>query len=424
MSKWLKICPYVISVVLLISVQARAEAGLTGNLENDLNSNTSNTNENSLTNIPSISEVYPYPDADSIFPDEFIEINNNSDQPIDLSLFKICDKNACSKSVFYPIGSDILLPGGYFIYCNKDFQLNNSGEETVSITDLSGINLSTVGFSSAKEGMSYNFRDTWYWSSPTPGKENSLKQLLEGGEKEAFRPNSILECKKLSAGSEVIITGSVSVSPFVLSNQYFYIQDNSGGIQIYSYKSDFEIHSAGDRVEIHGTISEVSGEKRIKISGKSDIVFIEKDVEKPRAKSITDKLMEDDIGTMVRVEGLVIQTSGDIFLISVNSQDIKVIIKEGTNINKPTMRKGDKVAVSGIVSIYNGQYRILPISQEDVTIIIPETVLPQSGSGIELYAVTYLTFMIIWILYLKLKMRRKTWQKRLCLFLAMEMLLR
>ena len=139
------------------------------------------------------------------------------------------------------------------------------------------------------------------------------------------------------------------------------------------------------------------------------MVIIQKkaSINQPANKEI-NQIIESDIGTYIATTGIVTQTSGDTFVISDNSQKIKVIIKAGTNIQKPKMKIGDMVEIAGIISIYKNELRLLPIKQNDVKIITSKAILPESGISIKVYLISYFIIQSIWILFLKMKPKQKS----------------
>lgn len=108
---------------------------------------------------------------------EYIEIFNSSDKEVSLDGWKIVDygKHEC-KLDGKKIGAGKLLaikdvPDG-----DCDLELNDTGNEIVSLKNPNAEIVFEVNYSSAKEGKSYNFDGSrWRWSKfLTPGTENIL----------------------------------------------------------------------------------------------------------------------------------------------------------------------------------------------------------------------------------------------------------
>jgi DNA/RNA endonuclease YhcR with UshA esterase domain len=176
---------------------------------------------------------------------------------------------------------------------------------------------------------------------------------------------SIADARKLPKGAEVIIEGIATVKPGILGSQYFYIQDSSGGMQIYSSKKLFPDTHIGQRLKITGEISESNNEKRIKI-------FTAKDAASTGSGHIEAKVVgpkdigENYEGVLVKVSGKIAESSGSTFFVEDSGVKVKIIIRKDTGIVKPRTSEGDQVSVVGIVSQYKSEYRILPREQSDL----------------------------------------------------------
>jgi len=109
--------------------------------------------------------------------DEFIELYNISDTPIDLSLWSIKDNSVSGKYIFQ--GGTTIKPKGFLVVYRKTFTfaLNNSNE-TVSLLDPNGNVKDTVSYRTAKEDVSYNYTETGFrGGTPTPGALNETNNL-------------------------------------------------------------------------------------------------------------------------------------------------------------------------------------------------------------------------------------------------------
>lgn len=114
---------------------------------------------------------------------EFIELYNSGDSLVDLSLWSIRDASATGKYVF---PSDTKIRAKDFLVFYRStfkFALNNS-DETISLLDPNGEVRDAVSYSTAKEGVSWNFSaGKWHGGIPTPEAPNQLNNLPETTEK-------------------------------------------------------------------------------------------------------------------------------------------------------------------------------------------------------------------------------------------------
>jgi DNA/RNA endonuclease YhcR with UshA esterase domain len=360
-----------------------------------------------------INEIVPTP-ADGA-DNEYIELYNGGDEIVDLGGWILDDADGGSSAFVIPYGT-FIASFSYHAFKKSltNIALNDSGDKARLFSPDNFIK-SEIEYSGSKRGESYSkFVDGWKWSlSLTPDAENIFTAETVGLEYEA--PDTIETIKAVrekSPGTQVTVIGTVSVLPGVLSSQYFYIQDDLSGIQIYCYKKDFPNLKIGDVILVTGEVAEYYNEKRIKIASASDIVILSsRDPPPPKVVKIDD-INEELEGQIITVEGIVVSTSGDTFYIH-GSGIIKVVIRGTTNINKPKMRKGDKVRITGIVSQYKDSYRILPLDQDDV-ILLSSGTLPKAGMEFVYYLISSALVSQAWMsLLLKIKKKQRPWRQTL-----------
>lgn len=184
-----------------------------------------------------------------------------------------------------------------------------------------------------------------------------------------FSINEIGGLKKLEKKTNVFVRGVVVVEPGVLGKNIFYINDEDGGVQVYNFQKDFPAMSLGDRVEVRGEISSVQGETRVKTSNGSDIVVIgQGDLIEPK------KLQGEDVeevqeGRLIKLKGDLLEKSGSAIWIDDRTDEVKVYIKESSQVNVDEYRVGDEIEVVGIVSQWGDEYRVLPRYRDDIKLI-------------------------------------------------------
>lgn len=332
-----------------------------------------------------INEVVPQPASGSA--DEFIELHNIGSTDVDLSNWQIDDIEGGSSPYTIPSGTMIGARGCIAFYKSVNeisvtgISLNDSGD-TARLIDPNGDIKDQISYSNAVRGQSYSrFDSGWFWTlSLTPQLENILlaEVVAEDSDPEILLID-IKTAREAEAGKTVKIKGTVTILPNTLSNQYFYIQDETGGIQIYCYSKDFPALTIGDEIQVEGEISDYYNDKRVKISSASDIIIIKHSNIVATKETTIDEISNNIVGQIVTVEGTVTETSGDTFYIH-GSGEIKINIHEETAIDKPKMKQGDKVRVTGVVSRYKDTFQILPFEQSGVTILTSGE-LPRSGKS-------------------------------------------
>lgn len=350
-----------------------------------------------------INEIVPHPTTNSA--DEFIEIYNSGPEEIDLSGWQIDDIISGGSSAFMIPDGTKILTDTYLIFTNltTKISLNDSSDEA-NLVDPNGEVRSKIVYTTSKRGQSYSlFGSDWKWTTTlTPGAVNILtEEVVLAEENNQITTTDIAGAKNLADEEIVQVTGTVTVVPNTFSASYFYIQDSNAGIQIYNYNKLFPSLSVGDIVQITGELDTYYNERRIKTSAISDVQIIGNHSPPTPEKVAIADLSESYEGKYIQVVGIVTKTSGSVFYIH-GSGEYQVSIKSGTGINKPRMKVGDKVLISGIFSQSGDTYRILPTKQNDVK-ILSSGKLANSGSSLNITIIISLIIFALWILSAKRK---------------------
>ena len=206
--------------------------------------------------------MYSFPTGSSINPDAFLVVANRA-----VSFYALYGKNPD----FELIESDSLVPNliKYTTWANGSVNLSNTGDEvllldgTDSVIDAvvygggsydsiiaypgvvkSGHSIERLSKGGDTDNCATDFVNQ---ATPTPGSEYvppiftdpNDGVTLEDQDDSEIKLSSIADARNMNDGEKVRVEGVVTVEPGKLSTQYFYIEDATGGIQIYSYKKDF-----------------------------------------------------------------------------------------------------------------------------------------------------------------------------------------
>jgi outer membrane biosynthesis protein TonB len=108
--------------------------------------------------------------------DEYVELHNLSDQPIELNNFKLQTGNSYTYS--YTISGQVLLPNGYMVLYSEQsgLVLSNSGSRARLISPNGSVISETDSYVNAKPGQAWSLvNGVWTWTtSPTAGNDNIL----------------------------------------------------------------------------------------------------------------------------------------------------------------------------------------------------------------------------------------------------------
>ncbi|MDZ7798784.1 MAG: lamin tail domain-containing protein [Patescibacteria group bacterium] len=355
-----------------------------------------------------INEVFPNPEGSDL-ENEFIELINKDNQPVNLRGWQIYNGKK-----YFTFEKDTLIETESFLvlgYQQTKIYLKNSGM-TLQLLDPKQKVVNGVEYPEAIKGSSFARKagtNSWAWTSlVSPGSENEIlgdvkkkretedleevenseKVLgikdeaevkeLEVSEAAKISEVSINRAKELEKGQEVIVKGFVAVEPAVFGVQYFYLFDGQNGIKIYSYKKDFPDLKIGDYVKITGKISESSGEKKINIGSEEDVkILSDQDIFPEAIRLSLGEIDETYFGSLVIVNGSVLENSKTKMLLSEETEEIEIYYKRGTNINGHDYKEGSQVEVLGILISYDNDlgFRLLPRVNSDIRVLDEARVL-------------------------------------------------
>jgi DNA/RNA endonuclease YhcR with UshA esterase domain len=318
--------------------------------------------------------------------EEYLEIKNCDTKEIDLYGFKILG----DKKAYYFKKSEILLPNQSFRLFSKTIGINlNKDKQTIKLADIYNDIIDQTTYDPLKEGQI------------SPVKENNNHPKIGPNE------GKISEEKVKPLGTKVMIRGIVMTKPGELSEKYFYLQDQTGGIQIYSYYGRFPSLQRGDELQVYGELSAINGERRIKIESAEGIKVISQQRPAPAIAVKINEINSSQEGSFVTTKGKVVGKSTDAMILAESDTEIK-ILRRNKKVNFGKIKKGDFIAISGILSSYKGTFRILPRDNEDVTILSSRT-LPEAGPGDILKYFLPSGVYILCIIFQKTKKIQKHW---------------
>lgn len=330
-----------------------------------------------------ITEVVPNPEGSDDY--EWIEIKNNG-QRVNLKGCYVDDEEGGSRP--FEIKENLWLSrDGYYVFKREETKiaLNNTGD-SVRLLDPEMLVIDEVVIDETQEAFSYaRLNNSWYWSTKlTPGKDNKFSEPEEspsassgpagdvvskdtgGDEAVEVVEATLIEAREMKLGQKVKVQGTVSVEPGILGTQIFYLAGS--GMQVYMYKKDFPDMEVGDIVEITGELAESSGERRIKVTAREDIVVLEEDDEpEPHEVELID-VDESKEGWLVNISGQVIEKKGSSIFLDNGVDEVRVYVKKNTKISTKEIEEGDELSVVGIVSQNKDGYQVMPRRPEDVEV--------------------------------------------------------
>lgn len=365
-----------------VNQNENSNINLNVNSNENMNQNTNqNTNQqNSYSNQIIITEIFPNPEG----PDEeleFIELKNISNQAINLEGWKLSD--ATSKT--YTLGQQIN-PGEYLaIYRSESSIVLNNSSDTVELFWPNEELLWNIEYSGCTEAQSFAYDgNNWSWTTEvTPGEENIIsRQIAENDNIENTESSSasgvsskngkeihqipIIEVKKLQKNDLVKLDGQAIVEPGIFGDQYFYLQDETGGIKIYFSKKDFPDIQRGDILEVNGKVSIVKEGVKINISSQSDISILEHSELNPKKVKI-EEFSQNIVNTLIQLEGEIVDKKSASFILQDSELEMANIkIKKSANINTKEINEKDIGIIIGVLIQNGNEYEVWPRSISDI----------------------------------------------------------
>jgi hypothetical protein len=323
-----------------------------------------------------LSEIYPNTSGSDLV-EEFVEIENFGNETVELLGWKLSDGSGRTFTVRDPAS---LQPGKSraFTRPKTNIALNNTGD-TVTLTAPDGTAVDSISYEKPPQGSAFVLlADEWRWSSdPTPDEPNHVPEDEDPRPEDTGRPQDE-NCPAVAAASgrsrslnssRTVRSGVALVAPGVLGKQTFYIESETGGIQIYKYDADFPDIMEGDRVSVSGTLSTARGEPRLKV-GKTDLIEVTGTGDPPAAADIPIvELGADDHGKLVRVSGTVLSRSGNRVTLDDRGAELLVRIADGTDIDAALFARGEEVEVAGILVATESGIALLPRSSADIKVL-------------------------------------------------------
>jgi endonuclease YncB( thermonuclease family) len=315
-----------------------------------------------------INEFMPNP-AGADDQNEWIELFNPRSHSVDIGNLIIDDEEGGSKPYLIPRGT-VIGPNGYLIISIKESQisLNNNGDSVRLLRSDLTVAEEIRYLQTAKEEISYaRFAHGFAWTkTPTKGSKNIY---TDPNAVEYKQVEKISHLHQHNPQTNVEISGYVNTCPHQISDQYFYIQDDTAGVQIYNFFKNFPNLKIGQKVRIIGQIT-ASRILRIKINDLSDIFLLDDFIVFDPPKLKPSLVNNRHIGQLISVKGEIFKLSGQIFYIKDEYSQLRIQIRAPTNFKRPDLKRGDIIEVTGVLyQSSRGNVTLLPRYLSDILVV-------------------------------------------------------
>ena len=269
--------------------------------------------------------------------------------------------------------------GGYFLLYREvtGIALNNSGQESVFLYNPAGEKVDEVKMDVAKRtGQSYalNSAKRYQWTTlVTPGAANNI-EIPGGGtvSKNKTKETAQNETKKVllpdiraqSLGEQVETSGIVAVEPGILGDGVIYLAGS--GIRVSFTDLAVPQLAAGAEIKLTGTLRTYHGELELLVAEGEQIEILASGPPPDPHETKTGEVNAKTEGQLVALSGLITDNQGDAFFLDDGTGAARIYLRDSAQIIKPKIRKGDYLKVVGLVSQYDGSFRVLPRYQSDL----------------------------------------------------------
>ena len=333
-----------------------------------------------------LSEFYPNTGGNDST-DEFIELSNDGDTTASLDGWSLTD---ASGTRFAFAKTDSIAPHAYLAVMRPQshITLNNTGD-TITLVAPDGSVADSQTYETAQSLFAYaKINGVWSWTGkPSPNEPNVLSTVTSGTQTVdpsgtstvsttssntnstgtiSARVLNITDAIAATDGTRVTVRGFVSVLPNVFNSQIIYLQDETGGVQIYKSDCLFPALTLGQVITVTGTLSHPYGEARIRVSNMKSLA-VSSSVQDATPASVSDS-SNAGTGSLITIAGTVLSKSATQAQVNVDGENWTVDFPKGTPIDTAVFTKGAQVNVSGILTLAKGVSHIKPRSDSDVSV--------------------------------------------------------
>ncbi len=339
------------------------------------------------------SQVYPNTSGDDKL-EESITMKNTGSADVNLAGWMI--KDASDKTFTFPSGST--LPPGQTLSVGRaqtGIALNNDTDKLLLIAPDQKL-IDSVTYENAKQGEPYlRVGSVWKWASDaqTPEPKSAPAVSVEPAQpvtntppivktkKESAVPTltpiasplTISQAKEKPDDTFVKLTGVATVVPGTLGKQFFYLQDETGGLQVYKHEAVFPDMQVGTSVTVEGVMSTSGAERRVKVS-KTGSIQTKGLTSEPTA--LTQKIQElttEKSGMLLKVSGVLANASSDLIQLEEDGKTLDVGIGSYTGIDTSLFTAGAQLEVTGVLRPSSDGFKLMPRSQQDIIVLQEKT---------------------------------------------------
>ncbi len=319
--------------------------------------------------------------------DEWVELYNPGPVAVSLGGWTLSD--ASGKSPYtIPAGTTIAARGFRVLFRRETRLALNTSAETITLRRPDGSVADAFHydrFIGWDQSWSRTVDGGGVWTSEyevTPGGPNYPRPTPTPRPPPSFV--SIAKARALPEGATVIVEGQVTAPPPYFGRS-IYVQDATGGINVYLTRGEWPDLSEGERLRITGRLEDLRGERQLRLADPSALTRLGPAQPLRPARVRTGHIDEAHEGLLVMIVGKVVELQTDAVILDDGSGPARVYVRESTGWRRPRMQRGEIWAAVGVVSQYGRErpytdgYRLLPRYPDDLA--PPPAHLPETGAS-------------------------------------------
>ncbi len=297
--------------------------------------------------------------------DEWVELYNPNGHPVDISGWRLDDREGGSRPYVIPQGTFIASQGFLVFYKRETgISLNNSGDK-VRLLAPDGRVVDEVSYGATARTDDFSWsreRDgVGAWTDtypPTPGGPNQPGRVVEVA--------SLARVRTLPKGTRVALEGVVILPPGWVSARAMYVGSRGEGLRVYMpWLKEKGVYRLGDKVRLVGTVGEYRNEIEVVVRRKADIRVETRGANIP-AVGTSIAHVGYRAGGLVRVVGRISRRHGKSFYVRVGKARARVYAPSASGYDTARLRVGTWVRVTGVVTPYRGKWQIVIRGADDV----------------------------------------------------------
>lgn len=330
-----------------------------------------------------LNEVLPAPrrvdwdgDGRAGFEDEWIELFNPEPRAVDLTGWRLEDRDRAGWAYTLPAGSRIAAGGFLLVHRRQSTIALANAVDTIRLYRPEGVEADRFGWDRSPgydRSWSRSVDGGGDWTADyavTPGQPNRPRPKRKDSEPGAAGKGGtgpgeagtglagdrvpLADLRGLPAGTRVQVRGWVTAPPERLAARSLYLGDAQSGILVYLAPREASLPALalGDRVLASGRLKDYHGEREL-VLDRPDALIREGPGEPPGAVTVPSGALTDaNEGRLVRIVGRVVGFGGPTLTLDDGSGRARVLVREATGMRRPWVEPGQWLAVTGIVGQY------------------------------------------------------------------------